>query len=106
MCVCMCACVVCVCVLRACVRLACMILPVQLESNCPIDGSKAQQPDPSQQDTPEHTGLEVEDHHLGEEAGGTRWHENDLGLDYRREEEHGMRVEHMASHDVSHAEVK
>lgn len=36
------------------------VLPVQLKSQCPVDGSKTQQADPSQQDAAENTWLEVE----------------------------------------------
>lgn len=40
------------------------MLPVQLKSQCPIDGSETQQSDPSQQDAAKNTGLEVQDPNL------------------------------------------
>jgi len=54
---------VCVCV--------CVCVPVQLEGQGPVDGGEAQQADPSQEDTAEYAGLEVEDPDLGR-GGGRR----------------------------------
>lgn len=42
----------------------CRALPIKLQYDGPIDDGKAQQPDPAESDTAEHTGLEVEDEHL------------------------------------------
>ena len=47
------------------------VLPVQLKSQRPVDGSEAQQSNPAQQDAAENARLEIEDPNL-EEDGRTK----------------------------------
>lgn len=42
------------------------VLPVQLKSQSPVDGSEAEQSNPSQQDAAENTRLEIENPDLQE----------------------------------------
>lgn len=42
------------------------VIPVQLKSQCPIDGSETEQSNPSQQDAAENTRLEIENPDLQE----------------------------------------
>lgn len=43
------------------------VIPVQLKSQCPIDGSETEQSNPSQQDAAENTRLEIENPNLQED---------------------------------------
>ena len=46
--------------LYGCVRVCVCVLPVQLESQRPVDGGKTEQSNPSQQDAAENARLEIE----------------------------------------------